>query len=340
MQTGPTTLKDKLRINQPLLGSFVFSGDPNISEIYAECGYDFVIIDTEHALNDLRTVQTHLRACSAAGIHAVVRIGAANYADAPRLLDAGAEGIMIPHLGFGAAASEVIASFKYWPQGTRPTCTGVQIAGYGLRNFAQAAERANQSVLSIGLVEDRECLDKLSEVYEQTKVDWVMPGPADLASSLGLHGQLTHPDVRAAVDKIITEAQRKNIAVGVYINEAQEISAWQGRGVGFFVYSIDYKVLGKALRTAAVACREQRSGLPRHPRPADPQGRRHRQRRHHHGLRRLLRRHVRHVLHRHAQRRGAQGHRGRGRCQGRAPLSRRRRDLPQAPRPTRLRQLR
>lgn len=256
MQTGPTTLKDKLRINQPLLGSFVFSGDPNISEIYAECGYDFVIIDTEHALNDLRTVQTHLRACSAAGIHAVVRIGAANYADAPRLLDAGAEGIMIPHLGFGAAASEVIASFKYWPQGTRPTCTGVQIAGYGLRNFAQAAERANQSVLSIGLVEDRECLDKLSEVYEQTKVDWVMPGPADLASSLGLHGQLTHPDVRAAVDKIITEAQRNNIAVGVYINEAQEISAWQGRGVGFFVYSIDYKVLGKALRNAAVACRE------------------------------------------------------------------------------------
>ena len=250
------TLKDKLQLKQPLLGSFVFSSDPNISEIYAECGYDFVIIDTEHALNDLRTVQTHLRACAAAGIHAVVRIGVAHYADAPRLLDAGAEGIMIPHLGVGTAASALLASLKYGPQGTRPSCTGVQIAGYGLRNFAQAAERANQRVLAIGLVEDRECLDQLSEVFEQTQVDWVMPGPADLASSLGLHGQLRHPAVLAAVDQIITTAQRNNIAAGVYINEVQEISAWQARGVGFFVYSIDYKVLGKALRSAAVACRE------------------------------------------------------------------------------------
>jgi 2-keto-3-deoxy-L-rhamnonate aldolase RhmA len=256
MQTTAVTLKNKLRVKRPLLGGFVFSGDPNIPEIYAECGFDFVIIDTEHALNDLRSVHAHLRACAAAGIHAIVRLGVANFPDAPRLLDAGAEGIMIPHLGHGTGTKELLASMKYWPEGSRPTCTGVQMAGYGLRNFGECAERSNRDVLSIGLVEDQECVDSIDRVLDETRVDWIMPGPADLASSLGLHGKLTHPTVRAAVETIIAEAHRKNIAIGIYVNEPVEIADWLDKGISFFVYSIDYKVLGKSLRTAASACRE------------------------------------------------------------------------------------
>ena len=66
------SLKEEMRSKRPLLGGFIFSSDSNISELYAEAGYDFVIIDTEHALNDLRIVQTHVRACAASGIHALV----------------------------------------------------------------------------------------------------------------------------------------------------------------------------------------------------------------------------------------------------------------------------
>src|ERR1700682_1204478 len=256
MQTTAVALKDKLRVKRPLLGGFVFSGDSNIPEIYAECGFDFVIIDTEHALNDLHSVHAHLRACAGAGIHAIVRLGAANFADAPRLLDAGAEGFMIPHLGHGAGTKEILASMKYWPEGSRPTCTGVHMAGYGLRNFAECAERSNRDVLSIGLVEDRECVESIGRVLDETRVDWIMPGPADLASSLGLHGKLTHPTVRAATETVIAEAKRKDIAVGIYVNDPAEIGDWLDKGIGFFVYSIDYKVFGKALRTVASACRE------------------------------------------------------------------------------------
>ena len=66
-----STLKNKIATKRPLLGGFIFSSDSNISELYAEAGYDFVIIDTEHALNDLRVVQTHIRACAAVGLHDV-----------------------------------------------------------------------------------------------------------------------------------------------------------------------------------------------------------------------------------------------------------------------------
>jgi 2-keto-3-deoxy-L-rhamnonate aldolase RhmA len=256
MQNVTASLKDKLGVKRPLLGGFVFSGDSNISEIYAECGFDFVIIDTEHALNDLRSVHAHLRACAAAGIHAIVRLGVANFPDAPRLLDAGAEGFMIPHLGHGVGTKELLQSMKYWPEGSRPTCTGVQMAGYGLRKFAECVERSNRDVVAIGLVEDRECVDSIDRVLDETRVDWIMPGPADLASSLGLHGKLTHPNVRAATETVIAEAQRKDIAVGIYVNDPAEIADWVDKGISFFVYSIDYKVFANALRSVATACRE------------------------------------------------------------------------------------
>jgi 4-hydroxy-2-oxoheptanedioate aldolase len=243
-------LKEKLQASRPLLGGFLFSSDPNISEIYAEAGYDFVVIDTEHAINDLRTVQTHVRACQAAGIHAIVRLGAANYADASRLLDAGIEGLMIPHLGHDAKADAVLKSMKYWPEGERATCTGVQIAGYGLRSFAQAASLSNKSVLAVGLVEDRDCVENIEQVLKGSGVDWIMPGPADLASSYGLHGQLTHPTVIDAVTKIISAAQAHQIKIGVYINELSEVDVWKNHNIDFFVHGIDYKLLGKTLRAA------------------------------------------------------------------------------------------
>jgi len=246
------TLKDRMSAKRPLLGGFIFSSDSNISELYAEAGYDFVIIDTEHALNDLRIVQTHVRACAAAGIHALVRLGAANYADASRLLDAGVEGLMIPHLGHDARADGVVQAMKYWPEGVRATCTGVQIAGYGQRNFAQAAALSNKNVVAIGLIEDQACVERIEQVLEDSKVDWIMPGPADLASSYGLHGQLMHSTVQDAVVRIIVAAQARKIKVGVYINDLSEIDQWKSQQIDFFVHAIDYKILGKALRATVL----------------------------------------------------------------------------------------
>jgi 2-keto-3-deoxy-L-rhamnonate aldolase RhmA len=245
-----TSLKEKIKHDCPLLGGFVFSSDPNISEIYAESGYDFVIIDTEHALNDVRIVQSHLKACAASGIHAVIRLGQTHYADASRLLDAGAEGLVIPHFAGDETTRSLIQSMKYWPEGQRPTCTGVQIAGYGQRNFAESAAHSNKTVLSIGLIEDRVCVENIDQILNETIVDWIMPGPADLASSYGVHGQLNHRIVQEAIHKTIEAAHKNDIAVGVYVNELSEIDNWAEKKINFFVHAIDYKIIGKALKSA------------------------------------------------------------------------------------------
>lgn len=249
-------LKNKIDSRDFLLGSFVFSTDPSIPEVFASAGFDFVIIDTEHGLNDVQSTVAHLRSARGAGIDAVVRIGPANLADVPRLLDAGCEGIMIPHFGVpGSGATEALRSTRYAPAGTRPTCTGVSAAGFGVADFAAYVQRANRDVLTIGLVEDRECVDDIGTILKRKEVEWLMPGPGDLATSFGVHGQLRHPQVEGAVDRIFSAARDFSVPIGMYINNPNEIAPWRAKGARFFVLSIDLKLLGLSLKAAADACR-------------------------------------------------------------------------------------
>ena len=239
-----------------LLGSFVFSTDASITELYACAGFDFVIIDMEHGLNDIASTVAHLRAARGAGIHALVRPGAANLADLPRLLDAGCPGVMIPHFGLGDEATrQAIRSVRYWPEGARPTCTGVSAAGFGIADFSAYVRRANAETLTIGLVEDRECIEHLDDVMEKRQVNWIMPGPGDLATAYGVPGQLRHPAVENAVDRVFEAGERIGTPIGMYVNDPKEIPRWYQKGARFFVLSIDFKLLAKTLKETGSLCR-------------------------------------------------------------------------------------
>ncbi len=88
-------------------------------------------------------------------------------------------------------------------------------------------------------------------------MDWLMPGPADLATSFGLPGELRHPKVLKAIETIQRAAQQKNIAMGGYINSLDEVAAGLDAGNRFFIHAIDYKILGKSLQASAEAFHEQ-----------------------------------------------------------------------------------
>lgn len=241
-----------------LLGGFVFSTDPNITEIYAAAGFDFVIVDLEHTMNDLQIVASHLRAARAAGIQAVVRIGRSQLHDVPRLLDAGCKCLMLPHLGLPQyGAEEALRVMRYAPRGERPTCTGVPAAGFGISSFADYVQRSNNEVSAIGLVEDKVCVDNIDQILDAGLVDCVMPGPGDLSVSYGVHGQFTHPLVQQAIKTVIDAAKRRQIAAGLYIADPSEVARGLAMGFSVFVLSIDYKLLGATLRSATARMREQ-----------------------------------------------------------------------------------
>jgi 2-keto-3-deoxy-L-rhamnonate aldolase RhmA len=250
----PPLLKHRIATEDALLGTFVFSRDAAATEICAAAGFDFVIIDLEHALNDLRTAMEHLRAAAASGINALVRLGGATLADAGRLLDAGAEGIVIPHLGL-ASGSDVLRSLRYHPEGQRPACTGVPAADFGLVEFSRRAADANRDVLAIGLVEDADCVRRLPEILRESRPDWIMPGPSDLAVGLGVPAALRHPRVVEAIDSVFADAAAAGILLGMYVSDPEEIDTWRAKGARFFVYSIDYKILARAMSGAVSACK-------------------------------------------------------------------------------------
>lgn len=238
------------------LGTFIFSRASSNVETVGYAGFDFVILDMEHAPLDLGEIESHIRAAEHVGISPLVRMPTMDTGLAGRLLDLGAAGLILPHFGRDRAAARALAAtLRYAPAGHRPSCTGVRAAGYTLMAYADYVRHANANILGVGLVEDIEVIPELDAIFQETKIDAVMPGPADISTSMGLPGQPTHPRVRAAVKEVIAAARRAGLHTGMYLNSVEESADWVGSGVDFFVYMMDVKVLSGAYAQAEAGIR-------------------------------------------------------------------------------------
>jgi len=246
---GPMHLKTRLASGTPVFGSFVFSPDPAVTEILASAGYGFAIVDLEHASLGLTDAVAHIRAGAAARISVLVRVHGPTSPHITRLLDAGAEGIVLPHFGLDRTASiAAVRQMRYAPAGNRPTCTGTRAADYGLADFAACARAADAGVVAVALVEDAEVLDDLPALLRESGADMVMPGAADLSASLGMPGALEHPRVRDAVGRVLACGRAAGIPVAVYARGPADLEPWRALHTEAIVVSIDHRVLGQAYR--------------------------------------------------------------------------------------------
>lgn len=242
----------KLRQGQEVAGSFTFSPDPAHTEIMGLAGLDFVMIDLEHAPLTITDVVAHIRAAELHGISPFVRVRHNNPADVGRILDAGASGIMFPHVGLDPEATKsAMDAMRYNPEGIRPSCTGVRAIDFGLSSFSDYVTRSNSEVISIGLIEDQVVVEKIDEVLEEYQLDIVIPGSGDIATSLGLPGEHTHPKVVESLMKVVdaTIANGKS-KVGMYLADPKLAPQWRDKGVEFFLLSIDYRFLAQAYGAA------------------------------------------------------------------------------------------
>lgn len=248
--------KQRLAESRPQRGTFVFSPDPAITEIVGRAGFDFVIVDREHTTLGWREIEGHARAAAAAGIALLVRVQAPDPVEVTHALDLGADGVVIPHFGLDAGASAgCVRSARYAPAGERGTCTGIRANGYSLDVFARTVEEANRGAAVVVQIEDAQVLDGLDELFAMVPVDAVMPGLADLSTSLGHPGGFSHPEVLAAAERMFASVKRAGLPLGFYIANPGEVARWAGRDAAFHVFSIDYKVVAEGYRAAAEALR-------------------------------------------------------------------------------------
>jgi 2-keto-3-deoxy-L-rhamnonate aldolase RhmA len=232
----PNAIRRRWQSGQPALGTFVFSTDPASVEIAGHAGFDFATIDLEHAPLGIEHAAGHIRAAAGAGIAALVRLPAGEHAMIGKLLDTGAHGIMLSHFGKDPAAARAFGNtLRYAPSGERPSCTGVRAASYALTNYADYVKHADGDVIGIGLVEDAEVIPRLDALLKEVRIDAVMPGPGDLSTSMGLHGNPTHPKVKQAVAEVIASAKRAGLRVGMYLNSPGEIHEWKAAKLDFYI---------------------------------------------------------------------------------------------------------
>jgi 2-dehydro-3-deoxyglucarate aldolase/4-hydroxy-2-oxoheptanedioate aldolase len=249
----------RIESGAPLLGASVTLTDPIVAEVLARVG-DFLWIDAEHNPLTPKVVEAHLMAAALTGCPSIVRVpvGDANFVK--HALDAGADGIVAPQVRSAEEARRMVAACRYPPAGTR---------GFGPRRAAEFGEtvdraypeHANAAVLAFVMLEDVGALAELDAILAIPGLDGVVISPADLSASLGHIGEIEHPEVQRAIDRVIEATRASGLMLGVGMGiDVETAQGWIARGVQWIQPGVDHSYLLGYFRglTDAVRHREER----------------------------------------------------------------------------------
>ena len=197
------------------LGSWITLNHPSIAEIMADAGFDWLCIDLEHSVTDYFETQQLIIAIQAKGIKAFVRVGENNARIIKRVLDAGADGIIVPSINSKADAEKAVKALKYPPLGSR----GVGLAraqkyGFGFEDYRDI--KINDIKL-IAQIEHINAIDELDDIITTQGIDGTFIGPYDLSGSMGKPGSFKDADVIAAIQHYEEVAKRYDKWIGFHV---------------------------------------------------------------------------------------------------------------------------
>lgn len=215
--------KKRIRAGQPVFGVSLPFPSPALVEMWGYVGFDFVLIDAEHASANEEVHENLVRAAETVRITPLIRLPLIEPALMSRFLDIGLAGVQVAHVCSRNDAERIVESVKYYPQGRRGL-SHCRAAGYGLNvPVAEYTKRANAETLVVAMIEDAEAVDHLHEILDVDGVDVVFIGPGDLSQSLGYPGQYDHPAVRETIERIEDEVLRSEKILGLPGNDADTI---------------------------------------------------------------------------------------------------------------------
>lgn len=229
-----------LESKKNLVGPFVRIGRPEVVEMLAMAGYDFGVLDLEHggAIN-MNDVYPLILAAENRGIKLLARIPGVNEMYIKWLLDLGIGGLQIPHIKTKRDAEQAVAFAKFHPMGERGLCRFVRAAEFSNMPKEDYIRNANSKSIIVLQIEGVEGAKNIEEISSVEGVDVIFVGPYDLSQSMGLTGQIWHPDVAKEITRIIEICQKKNIATGVFTDTPEGIKHWSALGVKYLNYRID-----------------------------------------------------------------------------------------------------
>lgn len=248
MQLPKNSFKAALAQGRQQIGiwSTIAGGAP--AELLACAGFDWILIDTEHAPLDLSTVHNMLQAIAPYPSQAVVRPGWNDPVEIKRLLDIGAQSLLIPYVQTVDEARRAVASVRYAPEGMRGVAYMTRAARYGqIPNYIQDAAREICLLLQ---VETASALSEIEGMAALDGVDGIFIGPADLSASMGLPGQASHPKVKAAVLDAVRRIRACGKAAGVLTLDQDFTAELIKAGTNFTAVDVDTAILARGLAQA------------------------------------------------------------------------------------------
>jgi 4-hydroxy-2-oxoheptanedioate aldolase len=244
MRTNQT--KQKLQAGETVLGCWFRYTDASLVEFVAYQGWDFVVFDGEHGPLEPRDCENAVRAAELRGVTPLVRVAANEAPLIQRYLDTGAQGAHIPMVSNGREAELAVSSVKYGPRGNRGLAP-VRAADFGQNGPLQEyVVQANRQTLVVAQIETPEAIDELSEIIAVDGIDVVFVGPSDLSQALGVPGQLSHPDVEHAVERIVRTVAASDCVLGVFATSGEAARAWRERGARYIATSLEALVVASS----------------------------------------------------------------------------------------------
>ena len=237
--------KTLLERKRPALGTLLSLPSPEIAEICAAAGFDWLFLDMEHGLLDAAAVQRMIQAV-AGRCPCLVRVPENEPAWIGRALDTGADGLIFPHVNSAAEARACVRAAQYSPQGERSV--GVARAqGYGAR-LAESIAAANAETALVAQIEHVLGVRAMAEILEVAGIDAVFVGPYDLSASLGIPGRVEDSAVQDAIGEVLKAAKKSGRPAGIFAGAPEAARSALGRGFSFVCVATETLLLADAGR--------------------------------------------------------------------------------------------
>ena len=249
MELPQNRFKRALKAGTPQIGLWSSLSSNYSVEVIAGAGFDWILLDTEHSPADLENLLGQLQAAAPYPAHPVVRVPWNDMVTMKRVLDIGAQSLLVPYVSTPAEAQSAVSYTRYPPAGVRGVAGTTRATRFG--RVKDYAKRAHEEICVLVQVETQTALDNLEKIAAVDGVDGVFIGPADLHASLGYPGETNNPKVVPVIDDAVRRIRKAGKAPGILTTVEADARRWLECGGQFVAVGVDTVVLARGTEALA-----------------------------------------------------------------------------------------
>ena len=240
-----------MKAGETVYGPFINSGSTIACEVAGLCGFDFLMIDSEHGPTDVLLNRDLITAAEYRGCPPLVRVSNASYDLILRTLDVGAHGIMVPQVNTKEKAEAIAYAAHYYPEGLRGVAS-TRSSDYGFCSpFPRYFELANKRNLTIAQCENLAGVPYLDDICSVEGIDMIFVGPYDLSSSMGQPGQVGYDAIKEVVEKVLEATKKHGKLAGIFTKDAAEAKMYSEMGFRFIIVGTDIGCMVSGMKNIA-----------------------------------------------------------------------------------------